>query len=571
MSNNSKSGFSPVLAFILGFLLAIVVSAGSIIFGVLYALNYKLDNIAQNKDEQGNYKYINVDPNGKNATALLFAQNMLALTQDTQNLTLGELEKNFPVAGTLTGKINTELSQYTTIDIEQLKNTPLGGLGEFFKNAVLDMCPATVVDKLGGNIGENAFVKKLLYDAQGNAISLRAFTDGSAVENFMNSPLLDIIGREHGDLTNEILGDTTVKDLTSGVDFAQKVNNIALDSFIKASLSSNPTAVENILAYVIYGVSDIKAQVGVIEENAYTHIGVYSPLSGEKTTCYLNVENGVIAQVFYSADNGVVISKGTKVGDMSSRATGITKDLTIGQLMNISGNKILDKIKDSTIESLSEDINGLAVNELYAENIYSPSSDVPDNDIKKYLAVTKDSMMQAQECTQGYIYYTKNDNNDYILASTTGKLSAFETGVDYYTCGEGKILFNSAFIYYDSDGDILNKGQENAGKLAEYVEGRYTYGAANAMWKLMLYSNDSEIAFSVNGFTKMIDNVSKNIEKSSMRELHEAGIVNMGDSLTVEISFGAHAGKTIGDLTLKELIVFFVELVEKQSRFPSLP
>lgn len=569
MSNNSR-GFSPVLAFLLGFLFAIIVVVGSVVAGVVYALNFKLDNVALNKEADGSYKYINVDPEGKNATALLLAQNILQLAKDPQNLTLGELESNFPIANKLTDKINAALSGYATLDMEKLKATKVSELSEFLKSTVMGMCPATIVDKLGGSVGNNAFVKKLLYDAEGNAITLGAFADGSAIDNFMKSPILDIIGREHGDLTNEILGDMTVENLTQGVDFAAKVNNIALDSFIKAHISTPSSAVESILAYVIYGVSNLKDEEGEIGGKAYTHTATYSPLTGANTTCYVKVEDGKIVEVFKDSESGIVAIKGTKVGDMSDRARGIIKDLTIGQLMNISGNKILDKIKNSTIESLSEDIDGLAVNELYAENIYSNSSNNPDNNIQKYLAVTAESMTRATAFIQGYVYYTKEDNK-YILASTTGKIEAFEDGVEYYTCGEGKILFDTAFVYYDASGNILNKGQENAGKLTEFAQGHYTYGGANAMWKLMLYSNENEIAFSVNGFTKMIENVSKNIEKATMRELDEAGILKMGTRLDIKITFGVHSGKTIGDLKLSELIVLFVSLVETQSQLPQLP
>ena len=63
MSNNTRRGFSPVLAFILGFLLAVVILAGSVAVAVAVALNYKLDKISANKDSEGNYIYINADVN----------------------------------------------------------------------------------------------------------------------------------------------------------------------------------------------------------------------------------------------------------------------------------------------------------------------------------------------------------------------------------------------------------------------------------------------------------------------------------------------------------------------------
>ena len=58
MADTSRRGMSPVLAFILGVLFAFIVLAGAIAGGVYFALTYKLDNIAANKDEDGNYIYI---------------------------------------------------------------------------------------------------------------------------------------------------------------------------------------------------------------------------------------------------------------------------------------------------------------------------------------------------------------------------------------------------------------------------------------------------------------------------------------------------------------------------------
>ena len=66
--------------------------------------------------------------------------------------------------------------------------------------------------------------------------------------------------------------------------------------------------------------------------------------------------------------------KGTAVRDISARASDITNDMTLGQLIDVSGNKILGMVADSTISGLSEDINGLAVNQLYADNIYTSSA-----------------------------------------------------------------------------------------------------------------------------------------------------------------------------------------------------
>ena len=93
------------------------------------------------------------------------------------------------------------------------------------------------------------------------------------------------------------------------------------------------------------------------------------------------------------------------------------------------------------------------------------------------------------------------------------------------------------------------------------------------MWKLLLYSGGNEVAFSVNGFMQMIDNVSENIESATVYELHEAGIIDMSESLDRVINFNLvdhpHNGKKIGELTLKELLDFFSLIVSFTT--PNLP
>ena len=77
------------------------------------------------------------------------------------------------------------------------------------------------------------------------------------------------------------------------------------------------------------------------------------------------------------------------------------------------------------------------------------------------------------------------------------------------------------------------------------------------MWKILLYSDDGETAFSVNGLTAIADNITSNIRNSTMRDLDAAGIVNMGDSLDNPIK---GTDKTIGEITLSELLLLFVSM-----------
>lgn len=558
-----------MLAFILGFLLALIIVVGAVAGGVYYALNYKLDKLAFNKDENNNYIYVNADPNGETANVLQLVKKVLAMTKDTSKLTIGQIEETFPFAGSLSDKICDSVAQYVEIDKQALKQTAFSGLGDFMKDAVMEVRPAVLLDSFGGNLNDVELLKKVLYDENDNPVTLRDITDGTALDNLYSTPVLEILSGDEGydKLTYELLEDMTVGDFLEGVDFTDKVNALSLSSFINVTLTAGrPEPSEAILAYIVYGLSDITETA----EGEYSHTCVYNAIDGEKLQpCYIKTENGKITGVFYDGEE----IEGTKVAQISKRTNGIMNDLTIGQIIDVSGNKILSMMGGSTIASLADDINGLAVNELYAENIYSASTDVPEENIQRYLAVTE--IQKAEGFRAGWIYYLLKDGK-YELASTTGKLEKFEEGVEYYTCGEGKILFDAAYIYYGEDGKILNKGQENAGKVTAFEENLYTYGAANAMWKLLLYSGGSEVAFSVNGFMKMIDNVSENIESATIYELDEAGIIDMSANKDSVITIhGPNPetdpyGKKIGELTLEQLLDFFSYIVTLTT-LPSVP
>lgn len=581
MSNNSgRRGMSPVLAFILGFLLALIVVVGAVAAVVVYALNYKLDNLDFNKDEESNYIYINADPDGETATLLQLVNKVMTMTGDTGALTLGQVEETFPIASKLSDALDDMLGSYVDIDMEELKATAFSKLGDFLQETVMDIKIASLLEDFAGDLADNEFLKLILYDDEGNAVTVRQLSDGSALDRLYSKPVLDLLddGGDYGEITEEILGDMTVGDLLNGADFGDKVQSLTLDSFVKVDLNDGFSTTDTILAYVVYGVTDIEKSDGSIGGKEYTHTCAYNTLDGEKIKpCYLRTENGQIVEVFKIADDGSAEEiKGTSVNDISSRAEGLTHDLTLGEIIDVSGNKILEMIADSTIDGLSEDINGLAINELYADSIYASASGNEETALK-YLAVSPSTQpSKAVNCISGYIYYVK-DGENYVLASTTGKLTAFEDGKEYYTFGEGKIMFDKSYVYYDADGNVLNKGTDDAGKAETFAENLYTYGAANAMWKLLLYSDGSETAFSVNGITRMIDNVSQNIKSTTMYELNEAGIVDMSNVVDREIKVeGDYKGHTIGELTLDQLLDYFVTLLNMAENVmnvttPSIP
>lgn len=518
MSNKSSRGFSPILAFILGFLLALIVAAGAVV-GVVYAvLNYKLDKLEFNKDENGEYVYINADPNGETATALQLVQKIIDMSSDFSSLSVNEVEKVIPAASALADKLADAFSEYVEIDRAALKNTAFSALGDFIGDAVMDAQPATLLKKFGSDIDGNEILELILYDENSEPVTLRELADGDALDAFYNKPVLDLVDGDD-ELTNKVLDGLTFGDLLDGADFGGIIDELTLADFMEVPLNfeldGRLSTSDAVLAYVVYGITDIRAG----DDGCY--YGVYNPVGGEKTECVITVEFNEKTVISEVHAGGLKI-EGTAVKDVSARVSGLTSDMTIGQLMGVSDNKILRAISHSTIKTLSADINSLAVNELYADNIYGadPSAQNPEP-VELRLAVADGA-------------------------------------------GEGEIRFNADYLYYiktaENEYKLVNAGTPRAGKItaSEFEENKYyTYGPANAMWKILLYSDDGETAFSVNGLTAIADNITSNIRNSTMRDLDAAGIVNMGDSLDNPIK---GTDKTIGEITLSELLLLFVSM-----------
>lgn len=516
MENKTRRGFSPVLAFVLGFLLALLLTAGAVVGGVIYALNYKLDRLEFNKGVNGEYIYVNADPNGETATALQLFNKIVALGSDYSSMTVAQVEEIFPVASSITDKLTGAFLEYVEIDMQRLKDTKFSELGDFIGDAVMDVCPATLLEKFGGDLADNDILKLVLYDESSQPVTLRQLSSEGGLDAFYAKEVLELIETDD-ELTHKVLDGMTFGDLLDGADFGGIIDELTLADFLDVplgfELDGRLSTADAVLAYVVYGITDIR-----VTDDGYT--GVYNPIGGERTSCVITVEFGEKTVISEAYVDGQPIS-GTAVKDVSARVSGLTADLTIGQLMGVSDNKILRAISGSTINSLSSDINSLAVNELYADNIYGSDAS------------------------------GENYGSVELRPAVAGQ------------AGEGEIKFDTDYLYYVKDGDsfrLVNAGGPRAGKLSaeEFTEGTYyTYGAPNAMWKILLYSEDGETAFSVNGLTTIVDNVTANIKNSTMRDLDAAGIVDMGESLD-KVIYGDAAGRKIGDITLNELIEIFV-------------
>ena len=229
-------------------------------------------------------------------------------------------------------------------------------------------------------------------------------------------------------------------------------------------------------------------------EGDYPYKGVYHPADGEAEECFIQTENGKIKDVF-TADGSQTHK--TNLSDVSQQVSRLTSTLKIKDIITIDeSNKLLSAVSDSTIEELPSYIENMAINELYADNIYGDSADHANPEpAKMYRAVrTVTNPDEEKEYNPAYLYYVEEDGKYKLVNATSG----------------------------------------NAGKITEeeFEDGiYYTYGEPNAMWKLLLYSNGSEKAFS-----------------------------DKPEELDIKINYNGK--QTIGDLTLSELVGFFVSIAQ---------
>ncbi len=478
MANSTRKGMHPLLAFFLGFLVAFIIIGGTVAGVVLYFLNYKIDKISANKDVDGNYIYINGDPdNGGVGTVLDLVKKIMDVAEDKNNLTLGELEEFMPVVGDLSDKIEESLSEYVKLEENELDTVKLGEISDFVKSL---------------------------------------------------SERIDIAG---------LIG--------------AKPDNA-------------------ILTYLCYGVSSVKYENGEYKAK-------YKDGSGNEFDCKIELdENGKISRAYYTNEGVEMDTEVLTLENVNKRVDGVCNDLTVGEIMTIpEDDKILGSIKKSTINSIADDINALCIQQLFADDVYArktPAEGETAPVARMYLAVDAATPYQTATVYDAELIYYELVSGVPVLAGANGKLTQEEFGAgSFVTYGEGKILFDPAYLYYikDEEGnyELLNAKMGNAGRIDTMYAGTdyYTYGATSKLWKLLLYNakedgtGEEEIAYNFKNMSTMISNVSKNTKNTKMRDLDEAGILTFDNKADLEThikwtdSQGAH-DKIIGDMTLSEVV-----------------
>ena len=309
-------------------------------------------------------------------------------------------------------------------------------------------------------VGEDGVVSRVYY-LEGNAevdYSGVAVPDiGAQTANVQNALYVkDVIDIDPSDKLMTKLGEYKLGEIGN-----------AIDELYVSDFVTDVNVTDSPMAYIAYGISGIEtAPLG----SAYDYTATYHYIQENTVTkeqAYIVAENGVIVSVYWVTENPAECY--TLIGDISTRIDGLMNDLTLGEIIDISPeNTILYALSDSTINSLSADIEQLSIQQLFASDIYG--KDAPE-------------IVEESEFTAEYIYYTIAEDGEFVLAG-------------------------------------------NGGKLTQWQEGIYTYGSPTGAWKLLLYSgSEGEMIYTVNDVVELQMNVLNNLKTFTISQLAEIGVI----------------------------------------------
>lgn len=337
----------------------------------------------------------------------------------------------------------------------------------------------------------------------------------------------------------------TVGGLMDGLNIDDVINGFTIADFIDIK------AQEAVMAYLGYGL------YGVTNTGENTYTAGYD-VNGVKVTAYAETDgNGIITKCYYLDGEMQISIKSTGIGNISDRITNVTKKLTIGDFIGETNDPIISKLGKYTIDSVTDGISKLTVEDVMGN--------IDESNILIYNI--KDSAIGELPQT--------------IANLTINTLYAAEI----YKNGDAKgtislaTVYNSDYLYYTLEDGKYSLVDEGHGlgklKLSEFTPNTYyTYGAADGVWKMLVYAKTedggkTEMAYTVNNLTAMIENINENISNSTLYDLHNAGILQFTDvdSLNNKIPYAQGNtiaySKPIGEMGLMEFINFVVDNISR--------
>ena len=333
-----------------------------------------------------------------------------------------------------------------------------------------------------------------------------------------------------------------------------KVKDVAaLTNAMPVTVLMDVNVEEPIMAYLGYGVTGVKAQTG----DGYRYVGKVN-VGGTYRNCNIATEEsgGVvkITAVWYFDDEGErVFVGGTKVNEVSDRMNSFTDDLTVGDVLKLDGteSQLLKAIKDTPLSGMSNRIDALTVGEIIASDELEKSSMLRQlkNTKVSELSTAIDKLFIQRVYAEEV--YGVGANSDPALATD------YHADWLYYKKVNGVfVLANTQDNPPEDDAAYDNAlGHISQAEFSANANEYYTYGEAQGMWRIVLYNNEVEKAYTMNNFNNMVASCADNVYKSTLYDLQKAGIIDGNKDLS-----GTFNGTELGTITLKQLIDIVISM-----------
>lgn len=228
-----------------------------------------------------------------------------------------------------------------------------------------------------------------------------------------------------------------------------------------------------------------------------------------------------LAPLYYVKDtNGNPINfQATTVGDMAKEGNNLavlTERMTLGEIIGeekLASNKFLKHLSDCTINNVADKLNDLTFDDVFEEDIYLRYEEEADfvdengNTIKK----------------GDFIYYPTDPSQPCLATSKE----------QYVVKGVWKYM-------------LKDTAPENEGKTEEErIQIGLNYSVTNDMMKIM-------------------DNMQKNMQNATLRELNDDKIIEMEESSLATVVpniVSGYGGKTLGELTINQMLSVMVTII----------
>ena len=648
MTNSSRGIIGTIFTFIIGILVGFVLIIGGIAGGAYWAYNnLKLQKV----NDYSNLEIIGADY--LDSTVKDFVQEIIDMSKDPSGLTLGKLEDMFAIAGkTLTDKypdgiIPIKLDSVTLveIDLDYLRNLGVNDIGSGLTSAINFVATLDALSTVGITLPDFP----LINGSEENPVDIYTLATEEETpfeveknyidyEEFYSVNEYTLASDEFGTILDSCkyysefyyLDDTTY---TLAVDtnedgiliddyplitsfYVQKNNYTLVDAsvigtmplYIKTNgikvlpIIDSFNALSSSLNFDTMTLRDLENKLGVSlkdTEGEYSFIFesiLDVPINKMSTQITEEIKNfelidlidddgsTLIHSLLYQDDGTTPV----KVGEVSARLS----SLTLGGIVTIneSSPPILKSLQNSTLNSLSADIDNLTL-----DDVMTPTGALANLIYKR----DANGLIQAQDATFALLYYT----DDTETATTTAvtiypvyvktKITEISGQIDFLTIGEfltvddtsspilkalkdtqiadlaikieslsiqeifkddiyngfeeikanGNTLDYATYgfknFYTDLAGatkvdDVFNEGVFNNDYLNTVL---YSEKVADGMWKFFVVDNGIEKEVKIIDMGTRMTQISENIKNADLDELQANNIISATTNL--EISFSS--------------------------------